>query len=93
MSVEIVKLLVQFGVAGLMGVLWIWERFMSRSLIKQLSESHDYIFRQQEKFGVLIDIVKQNTETIEKFNQTQNRLKESLDNINIAFTINKNREG
>ena len=86
---EAIRLLVQFGVAGLMGILWVWERFMSRNLIRQLNESHDYLIRQQQELGVLIDIVKQNTEAIERFNQTQKHFKELLVNLNSTIKMHK----
>ena len=54
---------------------------MSRHLIKQINESHECINKQKQELSVLIALVEKNTQAIEQFNQTQNQLKEILENI------------
>lgn len=53
--------LVNLGAAGLMGVLWTWERMMSRQRERQLSESHERIVVERAEIAVLTDLVERNT--------------------------------
>ncbi|MCE9590157.1 MAG: hypothetical protein K8S99_06500 [Planctomycetes bacterium] len=81
MSPEIVEHFTQFGVAGLMGVLWVWERLMSRRRERQLSETHERLMAQREQLSALLDLVKHNTQAVERFEQTQVRLIELIDRM------------
>lgn len=78
---EILEPITQFGTAGLMGILWVWERRMSRKLERQIEESHDRILRQREEITELVGLVRQNTAALERFNQTQQRLCELLESL------------
>ena len=44
---ELIKNLTQFGVAGLMGVLWVIERWLSRRRETQLDEAHHLLHDQE----------------------------------------------
>ena len=44
-----IQQLTQFGVAGLMGVLWVWERLHSRKRERQLSEAHGELMSDREQ--------------------------------------------
>ena len=70
-SPEIMDHLLNFGVAGLMGVLWTWERAMSRLRERQLSEAHERLLYQQAEIRVLTDLVERNTRAFERSEQTQ----------------------
>lgn len=74
--------LTQFGMAGLMGTLWIWERVYSRKREQELTQAHQRLIAQQEELQTLIDLVSGNTATIERFGQTQQRLAELLERLN-----------
>lgn len=74
--------LTQFGMAGLMGALWIWERVYSRKREQELTQAHQRLIAQQEELQTLIDLVSGNTATIERFGQTQQRLAELLERLN-----------
>ncbi len=63
--------LAQFGVAGLMGVLWVWERALSRKRDNQLDATHRRLMSRDEQTRLLIHTIKQNTRVIERFEQTQ----------------------
>ncbi|QDU35515.1 hypothetical protein KS4_35980 [Poriferisphaera corsica] len=78
---EIVKYLVQFGVAGLMGVLWIWERYLSRDYAKMLSQTHRQIVDQKTEINILVDLLEKNTEALVKFDHTQQQLCRSLSSV------------
>lgn len=86
---EVVDALAQLGVAGLMGILWVWERTLSRRREKQLSESHDKLLQYQEHLTVLIKLVRRNTQAIERFDQTQVRLIQILEQVQHEIRNNK----
>jgi hypothetical protein len=71
--------LVQFGVAGLMGALWIWERTHSRRREAQLTEAHGRLMEQQRHLSVLVKTVRQNTRAIVSFEKLLTRTCDVLD--------------
>ena len=79
---EIIEPMTQFGVAGLMGVLWIWERHLSRRRERQLTESHVQLMKQSESLNALLATVERNTAALERFDQTQRRLVRLLERMN-----------
>ncbi|XAL97952.1 hypothetical protein OT109_10105 [Phycisphaeraceae bacterium D3-23] len=81
MPVESFESLTQFGVAGLMGVLWTWERWFSRRRERELSEAHVRLMRQHDELETLIDLVRKNTEAIERFAGAQQRVGELLESM------------
>lgn len=81
MSAEWLQPLTQFGVAGLMGMLWVWERLMSRRRELQLNETHEHLMSQQQELRVLVKLVRQNTRAMVRFDQTQLQLKELLEKM------------
>ena len=66
--------LMELGPAGLMGALWLAERWLSRRRETQLTEAHERILGQQQEIEALLQIVKQNTAALERFDQTQHQL-------------------
>ncbi len=71
----------QFGVAGLMGVLWVWERRMSRQREQQLNEAHAQLMRQREPLRILVRLVRRNTQALERFDRTQQQLIDVLQRV------------
>jgi hypothetical protein len=59
----------QFGAAGLMGAMWLWERRTSRQREQQLDEAHTRILSDRVQLCELIDVVKQNTAAITRLTQ------------------------
>ena len=82
MLLEALTMFTQFGVAGLMGALWVWERMLSRKREAQLNASHERIVRQNHELRMLIRLVRRNTQAIERFEQTQKQLRDILEKIN-----------
>ncbi|HEX7009114.1 MAG TPA: hypothetical protein VF184_03975 [Phycisphaeraceae bacterium] len=78
---EMLPGLTQFGAAGLMGALWVWERRLSRHREAQLDEAHQQLMRAQQELRVLVKLVRRNTQAIERFEQTQRQLKDLLERI------------
>ena len=85
MPIEIIEGMTQLGVAGLMGVLWVWERLLSRRRESQLNEAHDRLMQQQEQLTVLIKLVHRNTHAIERFDQTQVQLVQALEQLRLEI--------
>ena len=82
---EIVQTLTQFGVAGLMGVLWVWERTLSRKHELQLDEAHQRLAQQRQELEALIDLVQRNTQAVERFDRTQVELRQFLERMGDAL--------
>jgi len=82
MPIESIESLTQFGVAGLMGALWTWERWISRRREAELSEAHRRLMRQREELSVLVRLVRRNTRAVERFEATQSHLHDLLVKIN-----------
>jgi hypothetical protein len=78
---QLLQPLTQFGVAGLMGLLWVWERHHSRRRDRQLSQTHERLMRQRDLLRVVVRLVRQNTMAIERFHQTQERLNGLLESV------------
>lgn len=83
--VEAVQSLAQFGVAGLMGVLWIWERWLSRQREQQINEAHARLMRQQDELENLVRLVDRNARAFDRFSQTQDELRRLLENLYVEL--------
>lgn len=78
---EMIEGLAQFGVAGLMGMLWIWERMHSRRRETQITETHERLMHQAQELAVLTQLVSQNTEALISFESAQQRMCQLLEDI------------
>lgn len=76
-----VESLTQFGVAGLMGLLWLFERLYSRQRERELSQAHQQLLAQQQELRVLIELVERNTVAYERFEKTEQHLAELIDRL------------
>jgi len=81
MTPQLFESLSQFGVGGLMGALWVWERWLSRRREHELSQAHEQIMAERQVFRELVHLVQQNTQALERFNQTQQQLKVVLERM------------
>lgn len=70
--------LMEYGVAGLMGALWVWERSHSRRREQQLSAAHDRLMERDRQLEALVNLVKQNTQAMVGFERGQRRMMELL---------------
>jgi hypothetical protein len=61
----------QFGVAGLMGAMWLWERRYSRQREDELTEAHREILAQREHLSAVLDSLQGNTKVIAEFTDVQ----------------------
>jgi hypothetical protein len=74
--------LTQFGIAGLMGVLWIWERMHSRRRERQICETHERLTARDDQLQVLTTLVRHNTRALISFERGQDRMCQLLERIN-----------
>ncbi len=79
---ETLQSLTQFGVAGLMGALWVWERTMTRRREQQLTAIHERLVGERQQLRELMRLAHRNTRAIERFDQTQNQLRDLLERMN-----------
>lgn len=64
MEVEAMAALTQFGVAGLIGWMWITERRAAATRERQLSELHERILRERRELDVLVSVLNDNTRAL-----------------------------
>jgi hypothetical protein len=64
----------QFGVAGLMGGLWWWERKYSRQREDELTQAHQAIMDTREHLQAVLDALQGNTKVISDFTAVQNEI-------------------
>jgi hypothetical protein len=81
MSIPMLEPLTQFGAAGLMGALWIYERMLSRRREAQLNAAHEQVMQQQRELSELMQLVHRNTRALKAFERTQTHLKHTLERI------------
>ena len=68
----------QFGVAGLMGGLWWWERKYSRQREDELTAAHQTIMNTREHLQAVLDALQGNTKVISDFTAVQNGILQVL---------------
>ncbi len=66
--------LTSFGVAGLMGAMWLWERRTSQKREQQIDDSHARILGDRVQLDVLMSVVRQNAEAFSRLSATQEQL-------------------
>lgn len=71
--------LTSFGAAGLMGVMWLWERRTSRRREEQLDEAHARILGDRVQLEELIDVVRQNSAAFARLGALQEQLLRRLE--------------
>lgn len=74
MSDPLTQTLLQFGPAGLIGLMWLIERRVSGTRERQLDETHRMLMTQQRELDVLIDVIRDNTRAIQALESGQARL-------------------
>ena len=83
MEHDLLTALAQFGPAGLIGFLWLFERRSSTSRERQLDEAHHKVMTLDRQIETLLTVVKDNTRAINSLEQSQRRLIELLDRLGL----------
>lgn len=73
--------LTSFGAAGLMGMMWLWERRQSRCYEQRLTDCHARILRDEQRLEKLTQVVEQNTAALTRFNESQRVMIETLKDL------------
>jgi hypothetical protein len=66
------------GVAGIMGMMWLWERRTSRQREQQIDEAHARIMADRVMLDQLMSLVRQNSEALTALSSTQQQFIEQL---------------
>lgn len=77
-SVNAMDQLPSFGVAGIMGAMWLWERRTSQKREQQIDEAHARIMTDRVQLDQLIAVVRQNSQTMSQLATTQQQLIEDI---------------
>ena len=68
----------QFGVAGVMGAMWLIERRASAKREEQLTQAHEQLITQLSERGALVEIVRDNTRALALLEASQRGLVDAL---------------
>lgn len=74
MEAEIAGALAQFGVAGLVGWMWLAERRAAAGRERQLAEAHDRLMAQRERAETLVGLVSASTRAMTALEASQREL-------------------
>jgi hypothetical protein len=73
-SSTVIEPLTQFGLAGFMGAMWLWERHTSRKRESQIDDAHTRILSDRVLLDELITAVRTNVEAMTRLSTTQEQL-------------------
>lgn len=79
MTADLVPMLTQFGMAGLIGLLWVVERRNAATRERQLDEAHSRLLSAHRDSEVLLTVVRDNTRAIAALEHSQQRLIATLE--------------
>lgn len=74
MELEALSALTQFGVAGLIGWMWLWERRSASARERQLSEAHARLMADAVGTEAVIETVRSNTRAMAAMEAAQREL-------------------
>lgn len=66
------------GAAGIMGLMWLWERRNSQKREQQIDDAHQRILADRVQLEQLIMVVRQNAEAVTRLTTTQEQLVRQL---------------
>ena len=81
MTGDLLLELSRFGVAGLIGVLWVLERRHAAHRDRQLDEAHRMVVEHRREAETLLEVVKDNTRAIVSLEAGQRRLAELIKSL------------
>ncbi len=90
---ELVPAVAQYGVAGMMGVLWFLERRHSSQRERELTEAHGVLMEQRAELSELIGVVKENSVAMTGLEKSQGRLSGVCEEIACYLRSRRVREG
>lgn len=81
MTEPIISTFAQFGAAGLIGLLWLYERRHGAVRDRQLEEAHRRLLARERELDLLLKVLQDNTRAINTLELSQRRLIRFLDNL------------
>jgi hypothetical protein len=75
---DLLSQLTSLGSAGVMGAMWLWERYTSRAREQQLDDAHARILADKVAVEELIGVVRQNAEALSRLTVTHEQLLRQL---------------
>ncbi len=79
---DILAALAQFGVAGMIGWMWLSERRSATQRERQLEEAHERIRTDRQAIGSLVRIAQENTRALVGVEQQQRELCAAIERLN-----------
>lgn len=74
--------LTQFGAAGLIGALWLFERRHAAQRERQLDEAHRRLMADERELAALLEVIKENTRAINALELSQRRMVRLIRSLN-----------
>jgi len=81
MQPDLVPIVAQYGVAGLMGLLWLFERRHSSLREREITESHNRLMQENMELSVLMGVIKENSVAMTSLEKSQARLSQVCEEI------------
>lgn len=85
MEGEIAGALAQFGVAGLVGWMWLTERRAAAGRERQLTEAHDRLMGERERAETLVGLVGASTRAMTALEASQRELARVVEHLAAAL--------
>jgi len=93
MDPEVVASVTQFGVAGLIGWMWMTERRAAAGREKQVGEAHDRLMRERRELELLVDVVRENTRALAAVEAGQRALADAVERLGSRLGSVPDRDG
>lgn len=93
MEAVVTEQVVQFGMAGLIGLLWLLERRHSSQRERELSEAHQRLMSQKESLAELMVVARESTAAMAAVERGQTALAEACNRISRALEGRGNQAG
>lgn len=93
MEAELLGMLTQFGVAGLICWMWLVERRASSERERQICEAHRAILEQRDERDGLVEVVRENTRAMAMLEGSQRELVGVIDRLRVREDRGAGRGG
>lgn len=87
MEAELAAAVAQFGVAGLIGWMWLTERRAAAGRERQLAEAHDRLMAERERHDTLVRLVADSTRAMTALESSQRELARAVDRLGGCLTV------
>ena len=81
MDAEVLASVTQFGVAGLIGWMWITERRAAAAREKQVDEVHDRLMRERRELELMMEVVRENTRALSAVEAGQRAVADAVERL------------